>query len=167
VADFTTVTDVRGVNITSENFAIVERLAHWQAAEAMADAYPWLGVGIGNYGVAYPKFGLLNWPLALGHAHMIYLNVLAENGVIGLAGYLILWVSVFALTIRVIRRSTGLNRGLALGLLGAWTHLSAHQIVDNLYVNNIPLTIGALLGLLAVLAQPAGIAATHLEVENP
>jgi hypothetical protein len=42
-----------------------------------------------------------------------------------------------------------------LGLLGAWTHLSVHQLVDNLYVNNIPLTVGALLGLLAILAQPA------------
>jgi putative inorganic carbon (HCO3(-)) transporter len=155
VADFTTVTDVRGVNITGENFAIVERLAHWQAADAMARAHPWLGVGIGNYGTAYPKFSLLNWPLALGHAHMIYLNVLAENGLVGLAAYLILWGSVFALTIQAIRRSTGLNRGLALGLLGAWTHLSVHQLVDNLYVNNIPLTVGALLGLLAILAQPA------------
>jgi O-antigen ligase len=155
VADITTITDVRGVNITSENFAIVERLAHWQAAEAMVDAYPWLGVGIGNYAAAYPKYATLNWPLALGHAHMIYLNVLAENGVVGLAGYVILWAAVFALTIRAIRRTTGLNRGLAVGLLGAWTHLSAHQIVDNLYVNNIPLTIGALLGLLAVLVQPA------------
>ena len=83
MADFATVTDIRGVNITSENFAMVERLAHWQAAESMAQAQPWLGVGIGNYAVAYPKFALLNWPVALGHAHMIYLNVLAETGVAG------------------------------------------------------------------------------------
>ena len=153
VGDFTTVADVRGVNITTSNFAIVERLAHWQAAEAMARDNPWLGVGIGNYAVAYPRYSLLNWPMPLGHAHMIYLNVLAETGLIGLAAYLILWVAVFALTIRVIRRTSGFNRGLALGLLGAWAHLSAHQIVDSLYVNNIPLTIGALLGVLCVLAQ--------------
>jgi O-antigen ligase len=155
VGDFTTVTNVRGIDITSTNFAIVERLAHWQAAEAMARDYPWLGVGIGNYATAYPRYSLLNWPLALGHAHMIYLNVLAETGLLGLAAYVSLWVTVFALTIRTIRRTDGLWRGLAVGLLGAWTHLSAHQIVDNLYVNNIPLTLAALLGLLVVVAQSA------------
>ena len=42
----------------------------------------------------------------------------------------------------------GLRRGLALGLLGAWTHLSVHQLVDSLYVNNIHLALAVLLGLL-------------------
>ncbi|MCC7361635.1 MAG: O-antigen ligase family protein [Anaerolineales bacterium] len=149
VADFTSVTDVRGVNINDANFAIVERLAHWQAAEGMARDYPWLGVGLGNYGAAYPRYALLNWPNALGHAHMIYLNVLAETGVVGLAAYVLLWGLVFAQTLRLIGRSRGWERGLALGLLGAWVHLSAHQVVDNLYVNNIHFTLAVLLGLLA------------------
>lgn len=153
VGDFTSVTDVTGVDVTGDNFAIVERLAHWQAAEAMARDYPWLGVGVGNYEVAYPHYSLINWPLALGHAHMIYLNVLAETGLVGLSAYSVLWVSVIVLTMRTIGRTNGLSRGLALGLLGAWVHLSAHQIVDDLYVNNIPLTIGALLGLLYVLSR--------------
>jgi putative inorganic carbon (HCO3(-)) transporter len=153
VGDFTAVTDVTGIDITGDNFAIVERLAHWQAAEGMARDYPWLGVGVGNYEVAYPTYSLINWPLALGHAHMIYLNVLAETGLVGLAAYGILWLAVIGLTVRTIVRTGGLSRGLALGLLGAWIHLSAHQIVDDLYVNNIPLTIGALLGLLIVLAH--------------
>jgi len=152
-ADFTTVTDVRGLNINDSNFAIVERLAHWQAAEGMAQAHPWLGVGIGNYATAYPDFSLLNWPNALGHAHMIYLNVLAETGVIGLAAYLVLWGAIIALTIRLLGQLTGWRRGLALGLLGAWVHLSAHQIVDNLYVNNIHFLIAALLALLVYLAR--------------
>jgi O-antigen ligase len=84
VADFANVTDVRGVNINDDNFAIVERLAHWQAAEGMARDNPWLGVGLGNYGAAYPRYALLNWPNALGHAHMVYLNVLAETGVVNI-----------------------------------------------------------------------------------
>jgi hypothetical protein len=51
-------------------------------------------------------------------------------------------------TLRVIARTSGLERGLALGLLGSWAHLSAHQLVDNLYVNNIHFTLAALLALL-------------------
>jgi putative inorganic carbon (HCO3(-)) transporter len=153
VADFVNVTDVRGVNINDTNFALVERLAHWQAAVSMAEEHPWLGVGLGNYATAYPTVRLLNWPNALGHAHNIYLNALAETGLIGLAAYVLLWAWVIALTIRVLVRATGLERGLALGLLGAWTHLSAHQIVDNLYVNNIHFLIAGLLALLVYLSQ--------------
>jgi O-antigen ligase len=158
---FATVEDVRGVEIRAENFAIVERLAHWQAAAGMARDYPWLGVGLGNYGPAYPRYALLNWSNALGHAHMIYLNVLAETGVFGLAAYLLLWGSVVAWTLRAIQQRTGLARGLGLGLLGAWAHLSAHQLVDSLYVNNIHFLLAGLLALLALLARspgPAGFA---------
>lgn len=165
VGDFTAVTNVTGVNITGDNFAIVERLAHWQAAAGMARDYPWLGVGVGNYETAYPQYSLINWPLALGHAHMIYLNVLAETGLVGLVAYGVLWAAVIVLTIRTIARTNGLARGLALGLLGAWVHLSAHQIVDDLYVNNIPLTLGALLGLLVVLDR-ASHPATSLDPDN-
>jgi len=155
VGDFVNVTNVTGIEITADNFAIVERLAHWQAAEGMVRDFPWLGVGVGNYETAYPQYSLINWPMALGHAHMIYLNVLAETGLAGLTAYSVLWLTVLALTVRTIGRTHGLARGLAVGLLGAWVHLSAHQIVDDLYVNNIPLTIGALLGVLYVLSQTA------------
>lgn len=148
VADFTTVADVRGVNINDANFAIVERLAHWQAAAEMARAAPWLGVGLGNYAAAYPAFRLLNWPNALGHAHMLYLNVLAETGALGLITYVILWGTIIGLTMRLTSRADGAIRGLALGLLGAWAHLSMHNIVDNLYVNNIHLLLAALFALL-------------------
>ena len=153
VGDFVTVTDVRGATITVDNFAILERLAHWQAAVAMAQDNPWLGVGLGNYGAAYPQYALLNWQNALGHAHMIYLNMLAETGVIGLSVYIVLWLAIFALTMRAVGRTDGLRRGLAVGLLGTWTHLSVHQIVDSLYVNNIHLLLAVLLGLLIVLAD--------------
>jgi len=136
------------VNINQANFAIVERLAHWQAAQAMAQAHPWLGVGLGNYAAAYPQFRLFNWENALGHAHIIYLNILAETGILGLVTYVTLWGAVIALTIRAISRTTGTRRGLALGLFGAWAHLSTHQLVDNLYVNNIHLLIAGLLALL-------------------
>jgi O-antigen ligase len=153
IAGLTTLTDVRGVLITEANFSILERLAHWQAAAAMAEAHPWLGVGLGNYSAAYPAYQLLNWPNALGHAHMIYLNVVAETGVIGLMAYLFLWIVIFGSTLHVIGRAHGVQRGLALGLLGTWAHFSAHQVFDNLYVNNIHLTLGALLALLVFTAN--------------
>lgn len=155
VAASTTVRDVRGANINAANFAVLDRLAHWQAAVRMAEAHPWLGVGIGNYAAAYEQFRLFNWPNALGHAHMIYLNVLAETGILGLAAYLALWLAVIALTMRALAhaRTGGVQRGLALGLLGAWVHLSAHQVFDNLYVNNVHFVLAGLLALLVYLSR--------------
>ncbi len=145
--------DVRGVGINDANFAVVERLAHWQSALEMGRAHFWTGVGIGGYEPAYPEFALINWPLALGHAHNIYLNVLAEMGLPGLGVYLFLWGWVFWQTWQATRRASGLARGVAVGLLGAWTHLTVHHLFDNLYVNNVHLLVGLLLGLLAVVAQ--------------
>jgi putative inorganic carbon (HCO3(-)) transporter len=149
--EFTQTFDVRGVGITSENYAVLERLAHWQAAEAMARYHFWLGVGLGNYEPVYPAYELMNWHFPLGHAHNIYLNMLAETGIVGLVAYLVLWISVIWQTWRVTRSADLWRRSVAIGLLGAWAHLSVHHLVDNLYVANIPLHLGALLGVLGVL----------------
>src|SRR5205823_8755967 len=46
--------DVRTVQVTSENWAVVERMAHWQAGWNMFVDHPWFGVGAGNYAQAYP-----------------------------------------------------------------------------------------------------------------
>jgi O-antigen ligase len=144
--------DVRGTPINDTNYAVVERLAHWQAALNMAQDDLWLGVGFGNYGVVYPEYMLLNWPDALGHAHNYYINLLAEVGVIGLGAYLLLWTAVFWQTIALLRRLDGWERGVALGLLGVWTAIAVHHLVDKLYVNNIYIQVGVMFGLLQVLA---------------
>ncbi len=165
------VQDARGMDITPTNYAVLERTAHWQAALSMADEFPWLGVGFGNYEAAYSDYALLNWPYALGHAHNYYLNLLAEAGVAGLAAYLLLWATIIWQTARVIRFASYPLRGLALGLMGAWVHLSVHHLVDKLYVNNIYLHLGALIGILILLQRDAHLvgaagSATSLDAEE-
>lgn len=144
--------DVRGVDINDANYAVLERLAHWQAALDMARDEVWLGVGFGNYEPAYADYALINWPYPLGHAHNYYLNLLAETGVLGLLAYGLFWTAVFWQTIHLLRTLKGPERGIALGLLGAWTGLAAHHLVDKLYVNNIYVHLGVMLGLLQLLA---------------
>lgn len=152
LTDIARVSDVRGVHITSSNFSLIERFAHWQAAMSMAQAHPWLGVGIGNFEAAYPDFRLSNWQYGLGHAHNAYLNVAAETGMIGLASYLFFWGVVFASTMKILATNRAWERAIALGLLGVWTHLSVHHLVDNLLVNNVHVYIGILLGMQVVVA---------------
>jgi O-antigen ligase len=151
LTDFTaqfSAVDVRGTSITPANYAVIERLAHWQAGLNMIEAEPWTGVGFGNYEAAYDQYRLINWQIALAHAHNYYINIWAETGLFGLMAYAAFWVCVFAATWRVARNpSAGAWRFVALGLMGTWAHLAAHNVVDNLYVANMTLLIGALLGL--------------------
>jgi O-antigen ligase len=70
-------------HVTDANFSTTERLAHWAAALRMLAAHPWLGVGAGNYPIVYDRYAVPRWPLALGHAHNLYLNLAAELGILG------------------------------------------------------------------------------------
>lgn len=146
---YTRFEDVRGVPINDANFAVLERMAHWQAALAMWRDNFWLGVGFGCYEPAYAEYALINWPIALGHAHNYYLNLLAETGVLGLLAYLGFFGVVLVRLWQLTRTLRGWRRGLALGLLGAITHLLVHSLVDNLLVNNVHLFLGVLFVLAA------------------
>jgi len=148
--DLTGIEDVRGRAINDDNYAVIERLAHWQAALGMANDHPLVGVGFGGYEAAYPAYALMNWSMALGHAHNYYLNVLAETGIVGLAAYVGMWLAYLMLTLRALRLADP-ERGIALGLLGVWVHLAVHSLFDKLFVNNLFLHIGAMLGLITVL----------------
>jgi putative inorganic carbon (hco3(-)) transporter len=147
--------DVRGVTVAADNFSLIERLAHWQAAQNMIVNNPYLGVGFGNYGAAYEQYRTLNWLNPLGHAHNYYLNIFAETGLLGFLAYVTLWGAVFIHTIRLLKRDKSLTQHgmtlsacIALGLLGSWTQLSMHQLVDNLYVANIFLLLGVYLSFI-------------------
>ena len=160
--DLFTISDARDINFTPANYAVVERLAHWQAALGMAQDQPYWGIGLGNYADAYDAYRLINWEDPLGHAHNQYLNFLAETGAIGLAAYLALWTVIFGLTWRARSHPDPLARTAAVGLIGCWAYIAVHSVFDNLFVNNLFLHIGVLLGVLAILHRQV---TASLEVE--
>ena len=140
--------DVANIEITDANFAVLERVAHWEAAWRMFRERPWLGIGIGQYALSYPAYALPHWSNPLGHAHNIYLHYLAETGLLGLGAYL-LWLLTAAVQAWRARASEDtLTRALALGALGLIAHLTVHNLVDNLYVQGIYLQVAIVLGLL-------------------
>ncbi|GAB5491409.1 MAG: O-antigen ligase family protein [Phototrophicaceae bacterium] len=142
--------DVRGVDVTHVNYAIVERLAHWQAAINMAENNPWLGVGLGNYEVAYNQYRLINWEFPLGHAHNYYLNILGEAGIIGFLFYVLMWLTIVIITWKNRSHPDLLARSINIGIMGSWAYFSFHSLLDNLYVNNLFLHFGVILGLVAL-----------------
>ena len=157
--------DVTTVELTTENWAIVERMAHWQAAILMWTSSPFLGVGIGQYAVRYEDFYLMKWKDALGHAHNYVLNVAAETGMVGLVGYSLMVGSWFLLAVRLSRTTDDtLSRAVGLGVLGAITATSVHNMFDNLYVAGMNVHIGVLIGLAASLYHAAQIRAQNITV---
>lgn len=145
--------DMRGVDITPDNYAVAERLAHWQAAINMATENPWLGVGLGHYEIAYNRYRLINWDEPLGHAHNFYLNILAEAGIIGFLSYIGLWVSITSFTWKARRHPDFLARAVTVGLLGCWFYLAFHSLLDNLFVNNLFIHLGVMLGILVIIER--------------
>jgi O-antigen ligase len=151
--DLLSANDVRGVDVTPENYAAIERFAHWQAAVEMARLSPWIGVGLGNYEAAYPTVRLLAWEFPLGHAHNYYLNVLGETGIIGLITYLGMWLIIIGTTWRARRHPDPLSSAAAAGLLGTWAYIAVHSLTDQLYVNSVFLHVGVLIGIVSLLAR--------------
>lgn len=145
------VTDVANTEVTDANFATLERLAHWQAAQAMWRDNPWLGVGIGNYAVVYPAYAVGRWLDPLGHAHNYLLNIGAEAGLVGITAYLIFWILTFGLLWTVVQNNNGFYKAVAAGAIGIVTHLHVHNLVDNLYVQGMYLHVAVILGLASVI----------------
>lgn len=148
VGEYFNFEDVRGVRANDENFALVERRAHWQAAWDMFEDSPWMGVGFGNYAEAYPKYALPKWDDPLGHAHNYYLNVLAETGGIGFLAYLVLWSAIFLNVGRAVLASKdAITRGIVAGAFGVLVALSIHNFFDSLFVHAMYIQVGLMLGM--------------------
>jgi O-antigen ligase len=159
---FVGVSDITRVKLTDANFAIIERLAHWQAAQAMWRDHLWLGVGFGNYEVVYPAYAIGRWLDPLGHAHNYLLNLGAEIGLIGLLGYFGFWGWVFIIAIKALRQSntTSFARAVLAGSIGILVHLHLHNLLDNLYVQGMYLHITIILSLISIFVN------SHLQKED-
>lgn len=83
------------VEPTAQDYSTAERLAHWIAGLHMFMDHPVLGVGIGNYADAYPRYFITIFTDPLGHAHNYYINIAAETGLIGLIAFLLFLLAVF------------------------------------------------------------------------
>ncbi len=145
-------TSINFHHYSKSNFSEIERAAHWVAGLRMFYAHPLLGVGIGNYPLAYPAYHVGHFVQPLGHAHNYFINIAAEAGVLGFIAYAVftlvaLW---YALTIAFDRSLGATPHIVAVGMAGAWTSLTFHNLFDVLFVHAIPTLLGVLMGTLAL-----------------
>jgi O-antigen ligase len=99
------------------------RVRLWTASLRMAADHPLLGVGTGRYAFFFHEYE----PAALragfgpfwGTAHSLYLHLLAEQGLIGLASVVLFFGTIWCRTFRRIRALADEQAVLACGLLSA------------------------------------------------
>ena len=131
-----------------ENYAIVERVAHWSTGWRMFLDHPVLGVGGGNFDEAYRRYALHPFDAPLGHAHNVFLNFGAEAGFGGMLifGALILWAFGYAVT--AVRRVRGTDREwVVVAALGGLVALTTHNLVDNLFVSGMGIVFALLVAV--------------------
>jgi O-antigen ligase len=88
---------------SATDYSTAERLAHWIAGARMFLDHPLLGVGIGNYPQAYPRYFITIFVNPLGHAHNYYINIAAEAGIFGVLGLLMFLAASFVAGGRAFR----------------------------------------------------------------
>jgi putative inorganic carbon (HCO3(-)) transporter len=92
----------------------------------------------------------------LGHAHNVYINFLAETGVLGAGAFAIFWLAAIWHTLRAslfMPKRQHLHKALAIGILGTLIYLSIHNLFDNLFVQHLQLQLALLLGGLVAMKE--------------
>ena len=144
--------DAASVQVTPENFSIVDRMSQIQAGWRMFRAYPLTGVGPGNYTPAYSDFAVLPWYSSRGHAHNYYLHMAAEAGIIGALAYIALLIGVSYQAVGTTRRARGTFwRSAAIGCCGIIAAVAGHDMFENLHVLSMGIQLAAVWGLVVAI----------------
>jgi hypothetical protein len=155
VTRYLAVFDAGAVVVTPENFAVVERMAQMQAGWRMFLTHPLIGVGPGNYTLAYPSFAVGEWYASRGHAHNYYINMAAESGVLGLLAYMALVAGVAYQAVVTLRcTNSTFWRSAAIGCCGIIAAVAGHDLFENLHVLSMGIQLAAVWGLLTVIEEP-------------
>ena len=131
-----------------DDFTSTSRLALWGTAGAMFLQHPVLGVGYGNYRSLYNDYLPGVTPNQLD-SHNLYLQFLAETGIIGFAAFFFLIGSFVRVAVKLARNSDPYCRLLGMGLGGALAATLIHGLVDFLF--NVSPQFGGLFWLVLAL----------------
>ncbi len=128
----------------------------WAAAVDVGVDHPFFGVGVQNFQKAAAQRGVFERGSALENVHNIPLNLLAENGFIGLGGFLVFIAQLAWRARTAIGSRDRLARALALGLLATLSGFLVQGLtLMPLRVNAIAAAFFVVAGMLTALADRA------------
>lgn len=139
-----------------DDFTTVSRLAIWGGAFTVFARSPVLGTGFGNLRALMG--GLLNLPDGwTGDAHNLYLELLAETGLIGFVVFALLIILALRTALRQLRRTqNNFNKMIAVAVFAAICGVLVHGTVDYLF-HTTPQVTALFFLVLALLTAQASI----------
>ena len=102
----------------------------WAVTLDIIKAHPYVGTGLGAYGVIYTRYDTRNGLYRLEQAHNDYLQVLSDGGIIGAALALSFVVLLFWKAISRARSRDDFRRGLALAAMSGCFAVLVHSFFD-------------------------------------
>ncbi|HZI57151.1 MAG TPA: O-antigen ligase family protein [Verrucomicrobiae bacterium] len=142
-----------------DDFTTVSRLAIWGGAFTVFAHSPVLGAGFGNLRTLMG--GLLNLPDGwTGDAHNLYLELLAETGIVGFMAFAFLTVTAMRKAMKQHHRAADeFGRIIGFAIFAAFMGVLVHGAVDYLFHTTPQVTalLFLLLGLLGTQSEDRGI----------
>ncbi|WP_448204594.1 O-antigen ligase family protein [Azospirillum sp. sgz302134] len=153
-----------GASGSSEDAAVRGRSGEMMAAWAMFLDHPWVGIGVGHYESMYQKYSLELGNVIRGvdrNAHSLYLQVAAEQGVLGLAALgLVIWASLSTLLrarrALILQKDADTARIVGAVGFGFVLYLLAATFLHDAFARFFWLYVAFALALSQVVAQPSG-----------
>jgi O-antigen ligase len=146
---------------------VAGRVDFWQAAGEMWAAHPAIGAGVGAYPLAYaeaPRPGKRYLDRTAfvppPHAHNLFLQLLAEQGLVGLAAFAAVLTAAFIRVLALRRAADRWTRVVASGLFGALLAFLVHNQLDVTLVETTGIYFWGLLGLVSALTTMAAAGAS-------
>ena len=118
------------VDSVNTNDPTTGRAHFWAVTLEIIQAHPWMGTGLGAFGVVYTKFDTRNGLFRLEQAHNDYLQVLSDGGIIGAALALAFVGLLFYRGFVRAGSRDDFRRGVALAALGGCFAVLVHSFFD-------------------------------------
>ena len=106
------------------------RAHFWSVTVEMIKAHPFLGTGLGAFGVIYTRFDTRNGMFRLEQAHNDYLQVLSDAGILGALLAFAFVVLLFSRAFKRMGTRDQFRRGVALASLGGCLAVLVHSFFD-------------------------------------
>ena len=120
----------RLVDSVNTNDPTTGRSHFWAVTIQMIKAHPFMGTGLGAFGVIYTAFDTRNGQMRLEQAHNDYLQVLSDGGIVGAVIALAFIVLLFARAFHRMDTRDPFRRAVALAGLGGCFAVLVHSFFD-------------------------------------
>ena len=130
-------------------FQFEGRLSFWKDSMGLIREYPLAGIGLGNFGIAFPRFQTSWVTFLVDHAHNDYVEFAVDAGLVGVA---LLFLPILYLLgkmiISFLKDPRRYRPAILLGCIGSTLAILLHSITDfNLQIPSNALVFSVVLGI--------------------